>query len=114
GPEVFEGPVEVRQAEDRRRRWRQHGRRLGPVREPDCSMRRAALFLTLVVACGAAARPLGVFPWHLSGNDFVAQVSGQPGIDKWHQSPTAAYQQRYAEGYQAGVVDATQGKLWCA
>jgi hypothetical protein len=55
-----------------------------------------------------------VFPWHLTGNDFVAQVSGQPGVDKWHQSPAAAYRQRYAEGYQAGVVDATQGKLWCA
>lgn len=71
-------------------------------------MKRAALFLTLVVACGAAARPLGVFPWHLSGNDFVAQVAGQA------QRPDAAYAQRYAEGYQAGVVDATQGKLWCA
>ncbi|EKU82173.1 hypothetical protein ABIB42_005192 [Massilia sp. UYP32] len=71
-------------------------------------MKRAALFLTLVVACGAAARPLGVFPWHLSGNDFVSQVAGQA------QRPDAAYAQRYAEGYQAGVVDATQGKLWCA
>ncbi len=29
------------------------------------------------------------------------------------QRPYAAYQQRYAEGYQAGVIDATQGKLLC-
>lgn len=71
-------------------------------------MRRAALYLALGVACSTAARPLGVFPWHLSGNDFVAQVSGK------NQRPDAAYQQRYAEGYQAGVVDATQGRLWCA
>jgi len=77
-------------------------------------MKRAALYVALLMACGAAARPLGVFPWHLSGNDFVTQVSGEPGVDKWHQSPNAAYQQRYAEGYQAGVVDATQGRLWCA
>jgi hypothetical protein len=77
-------------------------------------MRRALLCLAFIAACGSAAAPLGVFPWHLSGNDFVAQVSGQPGVDKWHQSPDAAYRQRYAEGYQAGVVDATQGKLWCA
>jgi hypothetical protein len=26
----------------------------------------------------------------------------------------SAYRQRYAEGYQAGVIDATQGRLWCA
>lgn len=71
-------------------------------------MKRAALCLALLVAYGATARPLGVFPWHLSGNDFVAQVSGQ------NHRPDAAYAQRYAEGYQAGVVDATQGKLWCA
>ena len=77
-------------------------------------MKRGALYFALVVACGAAAKPLGLFPWHLSGNDFVTQVSGEPGVDKWHQSPNAAYQQRYAEGYQAGVVDATQGRLWCA
>ena len=77
-------------------------------------MRRAVLYFALVAACSAVAKPLGVFPWHLSGNDFVVQVSGQPGVDKWHQSPAAAYQQRYAEGYQAGVVDATQGRLWCA
>lgn len=77
-------------------------------------MKRTTLFFTLVMACGAVAKPLGVFPWHLSGNDFVTQVSGQPGVDKWSQSPAATYQQRYAEGYQAGVVDATQGRLWCA
>lgn len=78
-------------------------------------MRRPLLLaLVLSAACAAAANPLGVFPWHLSGNDFVVQVTGQPGVDKWHQDPNAAYAQRYAEGYQAGVVDATQGRLWCA
>jgi hypothetical protein len=77
-------------------------------------MRLAALFLALGAVCGAVASPLGAFPWHLSGDDFVAQVAGQPGVDKWHQGPNAVYAQRYAEGYQAGVVDATQGRLWCA
>lgn len=77
-------------------------------------MRRAIMCIALVAACSTAAGPLSVFPWHLSGDEFVAQVSGEPGVDKWSQSPNAADQQRYAEGYQAGVVDATQGRLWCA
>lgn len=77
-------------------------------------MRRAALCLAGALALSAAAAPHGVFPWRLSGNDFVAQVSGQAGVTKWEQRPDAAYRQRYAEGYQAGVVDATQGRLWCA
>jgi hypothetical protein len=77
-------------------------------------MKRAATCLAMMAACAAVARPAGVFPLRLSGNDFVAQVSGQPGVDKWHQNPNAAYAQRFAEGYQAGVVDATQGRLWCA
>lgn len=76
--------------------------------------RGAALYVVLALACGAMARPAGVLPWHLTGDSFVTQMSGQPGVDKWHQSPNAAFQQRYAEGYQAGVVDATQGRLWCA
>jgi hypothetical protein len=77
-------------------------------------MKLAVLALALLGACAVAARPLGVFPWHLSGDDFVAQLSGQPGVTKWEQNPDAAFKQRYAEGYQAGVVDATQGRLWCA
>jgi hypothetical protein len=77
-------------------------------------MKRMAFCLALVAVCTATAGPSGIFPWRLSGNDFVVQASGRPGADKWHQSPNAAYAQRYAEGYQAGVVDATQGKLWCA
>lgn len=67
-----------------------------------------------LIACAVAASPRGAFPWHLTGNDFVAQLSGQPGVPKAKQRPEALYQQRYAEGYQAGVVDATQGRLWCA
>jgi hypothetical protein len=80
-------------------------------------MRWLALVMALafaLVVYAAAAHPAVVFPWHLSGNDFVADVSGQPGTDKWHQSPAATSRQWFAEGYQAGVVDATQGKLWCA
>lgn len=77
-------------------------------------MKRSLLCIAGLVACGVAASPRGVFPWHLSGDDFVAQASGQPGVPKWQQTPAAAYKQRYAEGYQAGVVDATQGRLWCA
>jgi len=77
---------------------------------------RALILLSAlgVLACSVAASPRNAFPWRLSGDDFVAQVAGQPGPDKWHQNPNAAYAQRYAEGYQAGVVDATQGRLWCA
>jgi hypothetical protein len=35
-------------------------------------------------------------------------------VDKWHQNPNATYAQHFAEGYQAGVVDATEGRLWCS
>lgn len=77
-------------------------------------MRCAVLCAVLTLICGAAAQPLGAFTWHLSGDRFVAKVAGQPGVDKWSQQADAAFQQRYAEGYQAGVVDATQGRLWCA
>ncbi|GAA0421302.1 hypothetical protein GCM10009094_26990 [Massilia aurea] len=77
-------------------------------------MRCAVLCAVLTLICGVAAQPLGTFTWHLSGDRCVAKVAGQPGVDKWSQQPDAAFQQRYAEGYQAGVVDATQGRLWCA
>lgn len=77
-------------------------------------LRHVILCTVALLACGALASPHIVFPWHLSGNDFVTQVYGQPGTTKWGQNAEAAYKQRYAEGYQAGVVDATQGKLWCA
>lgn len=77
-------------------------------------MRRLVLLLILADACCVAANPIAAYPWHLSGNDFVTQVSGQPGVSKWEQRAEVAYEQRYAEGYQAGVVDATQGRLWCA
>ncbi|MFL6672401.1 MAG: Rap1a/Tai family immunity protein [Massilia sp.] len=74
-------------------------------------MKRAAL---LLVACASAfaagARQRDIFPWHLSGDDLVAQQMG----NKWTQDANASAQRRYAEGYQAGVVDATQGKSWCA
>lgn len=77
-------------------------------------MRQALLCAVAVLACGAAASQHTGFPWHLSGNDFVTQVSGQQGTTKWEQNAEAVYKQRYAEGYLAGVVDATQGRLWCA
>jgi hypothetical protein len=77
-------------------------------------MIRAALCVIGMVACAVAASPLGVYPWHLSGNDLVQHLVGEPGVTKARQSAQALYDQRYAEGYQAGVVDATQGRLWCA
>ena len=77
-------------------------------------MRTALLFCGAALTCAVAASPHDVFPWHLSGDDFVTQIAGQPNVNKWAQTSQATYDQRYAEGYQAGVVDATQGKLWCA
>lgn len=78
-------------------------------------MRRAALLLVIAASAYAAgAKQRDIFPWHLSGDAFVAQQVGDPGIPKWEQGQGAAAKRRYAEGYQAGVVDATQGKSWCA
>jgi hypothetical protein len=78
-------------------------------------MKRIVLLLAVAAfAYAAGAKQRDVFPWHLNGNDFVAQLAGEQGGSKWEQSPEAAAKRRYAEGYQAGVVDATQGKSWCA
>lgn len=54
---------------------------------------------------------------HLTADEFAKQLIGeldQPGITKLEQSRDATNKQRYAEGYLAGVVDATQGHSWCA
>lgn len=77
-------------------------------------MRAAVLVGAALVACAVAASPRDVWFWHLSGDDFVKQMIGESNVSKWDQSAKATYEQRFAEGYQAGVVDATQGKLWCA
>jgi hypothetical protein len=78
-------------------------------------MKRTVLWLAVAVsAYTAGATGRDVFPWHLSGDDFVTQLMGEPASTKWEQDPNATFKQRYAEGYQAGVVDATQGKNWCA
>lgn len=69
--------------------------------------------LLLAVAASAYAtgtKQRDVFPWHLTGDDLVAHQMG----DKWQMDAEATIKRRYAEGYQAGVVDATQGKSWCA
>jgi hypothetical protein len=77
-------------------------------------MKRIALLSAVAVAALAAgARQHDVFPWHLSGDEFVARQAGEAS-HKWEQSPQEAAKRIYAEGYQAGVVDATQGKSWCA
>lgn len=75
------------------------------------------VLLLLAVGAGAyaaGARQRGVFPPRLSGAQLVVQLLGEPDIAKASQSPTVLYAQRYAEGYVAGVVDATEGRNWCA
>lgn len=65
---------------------------------------QAAVLLLAAAACSHAA---GVKrPPHLTGDQFVVQFRGGPDIH--------VYDQRYAQGYLAGVVDATQGRTWCA
>lgn len=62
-------------------------------------MRRTALILMLCTGVVLAAKR-DVFLYHMTGDDFLGQYTiGRQG---------------YAEGYLAGVYDATQGKGWCA
>jgi hypothetical protein len=51
---------------------------------------------------------------HLTGDELLTHQLVPPGITKWDQSLDDSYKRHYAEGYQAGVVDATQGRNWCA
>lgn len=68
----------------------------------------------------AAKFPLAAsctFTPRLTGDVFIAQLVGEaarPGKSNWDQSPETTNKQRYAEGYIAGVIDATQGRSWCA
>lgn len=77
-------------------------------------MRAALIALALATAYAAGAqRPDKFWYQYLSGDDFVAALD-ESTADKWHQTAEAASRRRFAQGYQAGVVDATQGKSWCA
>jgi hypothetical protein len=77
-------------------------------------MKRCVILLLVAASAYATgAKQRDIFPWHLSGDDFVTRQIGE-GVSKWQQSAEATFNRRYAEGYQAGVVDATQGKSWCA
>lgn len=57
------------------------------------------------------------FTPHLTGDEFINQLIGElekSGVAKSKKSAHATNKQRYAEGYLAGVIDATQGRSWCA
>jgi hypothetical protein len=57
------------------------------------------------------------FTPHLTGDEFINQLMGgieKSGVAKSKTSDHATDKQRYAEGYLAGVIDATQGSSWCA
>lgn len=58
-----------------------------------------------------------VFTSHLTGEEFARRLTGGVGnssMPSSDQSSDATNQQRYAEGYLAGVIDSTQGVSWCA
>lgn len=58
-----------------------------------------------------------LFTPHLTGDEFIRQLTGQIGDSSTPssgQNSDATNKQRYAEGYLAGVIDSTQGVSWCA
>jgi hypothetical protein len=50
---------------------------------------------------------------HFSRAQLVTDLRGTPGVPKADQQPSVLYKQRYAQGYLAGVMDATEGVMWC-
>lgn len=48
-----------------------------------------------------------------SSHQLATDLRGTPGVPKADQAPEVLYKQRHAEGYLAGVMDATQGDVWC-
>jgi hypothetical protein len=46
-------------------------------------------------------------PPHMTGDQFIAELRSGPNAQR-------LFDQHYAQGYMAGVVDATQGRTWCA
>lgn len=81
-------------------------------------MRRAGYAVLLLVvaasAYAAGAKTRAIFPPRLSGDQLIADLLGNADLPKSEQSPKILYAQRFAEGYVAGVVDATEGSVWCA
>ena len=72
-------------------------------------MKNCVAAFMLVAAClPATAAPLAKhrLPPHLTADEFVSQYRGQPGTPGWEVD------QRYAQGYLAGVVDVSQGRVW--
>jgi hypothetical protein len=64
-----------------------------------------AAILTLIVAVGAQAGETKRPP-HMTGNQFIAELRGESNAQRLFDKP-------YAQGYLAGVVDATQSRSWC-
>lgn len=72
----------------------------------------SAVAALLCISSFAASNP-GVYARY-QGYQLVTELLGTPGTPKSGQEPNVTYAQRYAEGYMAGIADATQGKVWCA
>lgn len=73
-------------------------------------MRAALLTLAIVVVCSQVAadpRHRHVLPPHLTVDEFVAKYRGLLDVPGWQVD------QRYAQGYLAGVADVSQGRSWC-
>ena len=56
----------------------------------------------------------GVYAPRVQVTDYVMAQQLDAEVPRSMRSPASLYRERFAEGYLAGVVDATQGRLWCA
>lgn len=74
----------------------------------------AILFCAVALAAYAAGAARKPVPPRLTGAELAVQLLGESDIPRSKQTPSVIYKQRYAEGYVDGVVDATEGRLWCA
>ena len=71
-----------------------------------------AVFLVAVTSYAAGVQ--STRPARLSGDQLVVQLLGDTKVPTAQQDAKTLFAQRYAEGYLDGVVDATQGRTWCA
>lgn len=68
-------------------------------------MKARAAILMLVMAAGAHAAGIKRPP-HITGDQIIAELRGGTDAQRLFDKP-------YAQGYLAGVLDATQGRSWC-
>lgn len=68
--------------------------------------------LVLAASLSTALQAQNASPGRLSGAQMIERWTS-PAVDGTVRSHTAIFARQYADGYLAGVADASEGALWC-